>query len=362
MRLNVFLSSARKEVDVSFLAKILFNVRKENFILFNLPKRTSLSIKGSVLAALVIGPLLVASNDAPEIVESAPSALFVNRVQDAASRSFEREPLTFSKVQIVNDDSSEIILSNKSSLKEALIDNDFVLEDNQSLNVSLDTALTEDETLVVTVETLTDEILTVEESVPFASTRVEDASLLKGVEEITQAGVEGKTSATYRVTSNQEDVEISREIIAKSAPVAPVEEIIKVGVKEPVVEKPKPVAPPVNTDASNTPVPGPAVSVDPGSSRAIAKDMVLARNWSESEFQCLDSLWQKESNWNSTAENRSSGAYGIPQSLPGSKMASVGDDWRTNPATQITWGLNYIEGRYGTPCGAWQHSKNKGWY
>ena len=73
-------------------------------------------------------------------------------------------------------------------------------------------------------------------------------------------------------------------------------------------------------------------------------------------------LVQRESNWNPTAQNPSSGAYGIPQSLPGSKMASVGSDWRTNPATQITWGLNYISGRYGTPCGALAHSNSVGWY
>lgn len=96
--------------------------------------------------------------------------------------------------------------------------------------------------------------------------------------------------------------------------------------------------------------------------RGIAQGMVAARGWSDSEFQCLVSLWQRESNWNPYAENPSSGAYGIPQSLPGSKMASAGDDWRTNPVTQITWGLGYIANRYGSPCGAWAHSEAVGWY
>lgn len=82
----------------------------------------------------------------------------------------------------------------------------------------------------------------------------------------------------------------------------------------------------------------------------------------EAEFQCLVNLWNRESRWNYRAENRSSGAYGIPQALPGSKMASAGDDWRTNPETQINWGLGYIAARYGTPCGAWQHSEEIGWY
>ena len=80
------------------------------------------------------------------------------------------------------------------------------------------------------------------------------------------------------------------------------------------------------------------------------------------QFPCLDRLWNKESGWNPKAHNRSSGAYGIPQALPGTKMASVGSDWQTNPVTQIKWGLGYIEGRYGTPCKAWTHSQNEGWY
>ena len=80
------------------------------------------------------------------------------------------------------------------------------------------------------------------------------------------------------------------------------------------------------------------------------------------QFPCLDKLWTRESHWNTKASNSSSGAYGIPQALPGSKMATFGDDWRTNPATQIKWGLNYIAQVYGTPCGAWAHSQATGWY
>ena len=117
------------------------------------------------------------------------------------------------------------------------------------------------------------------------------------------------------------------------------------------------------------PPPKPAASVapaagvpDPGTAKAIAFDMVTARGWGQSEYDCLVALWNKESHWNVYAHNVRSGAYGIPQALPGSKMATAGADWATNPATQITWGLGYIAGRYGTPCGAWGHSQLKGWY
>ena len=80
------------------------------------------------------------------------------------------------------------------------------------------------------------------------------------------------------------------------------------------------------------------------------------------QWAYLDALWQRESGWNQLADNPTSSAYGIPQSLPGSKMAVVGDDWRTNPETQIRWGLAYIAARYGRPEGAWAHSQRLGWY
>ncbi|WP_049568687.1 lytic transglycosylase domain-containing protein [Nocardiopsis sp. SBT366] len=107
----------------------------------------------------------------------------------------------------------------------------------------------------------------------------------------------------------------------------------------------------------------PAAPVPAGSAKEIALQMVLDQGWEADQFHsCLEPLWEKESNWNHQAENSSSGAYGIPQSLPGDKMASHGSDWRTNPATQISWGLSYIKDRYGNPCGAWSHSQANNWY
>jgi hypothetical protein len=96
--------------------------------------------------------------------------------------------------------------------------------------------------------------------------------------------------------------------------------------------------------------------------KAAAQLLVADRGWSAGQFSCLVSLWNRESGWNYRAYNASSGAYGIPQALPGSKMGSIASDWRTNPVTQIRWGLSYISSRYGTPCGAWAHSQSTGWY
>jgi len=94
-----------------------------------------------------------------------------------------------------------------------------------------------------------------------------------------------------------------------------------------------------------------------------AHDLVINKyGWSEYDFQCLVKLWNRESGWNPNAHNKSSGAHGIPQSLPASKMRSEGADYYTNGYTQIRWGLKYIKDRYGSPSKAWQHSQRKGWY
>ncbi len=101
---------------------------------------------------------------------------------------------------------------------------------------------------------------------------------------------------------------------------------------------------------------------EPESAKGFALAHVTERGWNYDQFSCLVKLWERESNWRYNATNKSSGAYGIPQSLPASKMASAGADWRTNPETQIRWGLNYIEGRYGSPCAALVHSDEYNWY
>lgn len=96
--------------------------------------------------------------------------------------------------------------------------------------------------------------------------------------------------------------------------------------------------------------------------QAYAHDLVLSYGWSEYDFECLVKLWNRESSWNLNAVNKRSGACGIPQSLPCSKMKSAGADYRTNYKTQIRWGLNYIKARYGSPANAWGHSQKHHWY
>ncbi len=97
--------------------------------------------------------------------------------------------------------------------------------------------------------------------------------------------------------------------------------------------------------------------------REIARQlMATTYGWGDAQFQCFDNIIMHESKWSITATNPTSGAYGIPQALPGSKMATAGADWKTNPATQITWALGYVKARYSTPCGAWSFKSAHGWY
>ncbi|PWD51967.1 hypothetical protein C8046_16275 [Serinibacter arcticus] len=206
---------------------------------------------------------------------------------------------------------------------------------------------------------VTDQVVT-----PHEVEERKSSTMLEGETRVVQEGVDGDERVTSEV-SLVDGVEVSRTTVVAVRTSTAVTEIVEVGTRKPVVA----AAPRATTSGSGTPAPAtpaepaaPLTPADPGSNRAIAQELLSARGWDSAQWSCLDSLWQKESNWNHLAKNKSSGAYGIPQSLPGNKMASVGSDWQTNPATQITWGLNYIEGRYGNPCGAWDHSKRKNWY
>jgi resuscitation-promoting factor RpfB len=134
---------------------------------------------------------------------------------------------------------------------------------------------------------------------------------------------------------------------------------LAVTVPPPAPPPPKPTEP--APPAAAAPVATMTVPAPSGSAQQIALAMLASYGWSSSQFGCLDPLWARESGWNVYASNPD-GAYGIPQAMPGSKMASAGPDWQTDAATQIRWGLNYIQAIYGSPCSAWSHEEATGWY
>ena len=145
---------------------------------------------------------------------------------------------------------------------------------------------------------------------------------------------------------------VSTNTLASYVKKAPVNKVVLVGTK--VVSTP-------SSSSSSSSASAPAnygTTAPVGEAQAYAHEQVKARGWSESEFTCLVQLWQRESGWRTNAHNPS-GAHGIPQALPGSKM---GPGWENDYKVQINWGLGYIQGRYSTPCGAWAHSNSTGWY
>ncbi|MGN7702457.1 ubiquitin-like domain-containing protein [Cellulosimicrobium sp. ES-005] len=249
-----------------------------------------------------------------------------------------RDPIrvsTLKTVHVAVDGAVMPITTAEPTVRGVLATAGIVLAEGDSTSAPLDAAAVDG--MLVLVSRAAASATTVTEVLPFTTEEVEDPNLPKGHRVVVQSGRVGEATTTYAVQTLG-GAEVSRTVLTRTVTTEPRNEIIKVG----------------TMDVS--------VSVDPGSARAIGRSLAAQRGWGDDEFTCLDKLWTKESNWRVDADNPSSSAYGIPQALPGSKMSSAGADWRTNPATQITWGLGYIEGRYGTPCAAWSHSVAKGWY
>ena len=260
-----------------------------------------------------------------------------------ASRSepLGREPLRISttkSLHVLVDGQDVPVTTAAATVGEVLSDAGVELGSKDTTSAPLGAAAVDD--MVVVVNRGKSSTSHVTQVVAFDSKKTEDPSLPKGQKVVKTAGRVGTIERVYKVATKG-GVEVSRTLVSQKVTAEPVDEVVLVGTMT---------------------VPDPStVVVSPGSAQAIAKAMVADRGWDSSQFSCLVSLWNRESGWRVTAANPS-GAYGIAQAKPGSKMASVGSDWRTNAKTQITWGLGYIADRYGTPCGAWAHSQATGWY
>lgn len=219
------------------------------------------------------------------------------------------------------------------TVRQAIADSGLYFGPHDKLSVPLTSAIHDNE--VITVKRVSYGRQVQQVATPFGVTKQNDPTNYVGVDSTVTAGRNGVSRVTYQLVY-VDGVLTARVPISTVVVVPPVNQVDRIGSKQPTM---------VPADAA----------------QAIAARMVAARGWDDSQFSCLVSLWNKESGWRTDAAN-ASGAYGIPQALPGSKMASVGADWQTNAVTQITWGLNYISGVYGTPCSAWAHSQATNWY
>lgn len=206
----------------------------------------------------------------------------------------------------------------------------------------------------VTITRVETRVITEEVVDAHGSTKVDDAALAKGTTKVETEGKDGISANTYEIRV-ENGKEVARTLTFSAVKQARVDEVVKVGTSESAAAV-------AGASADGSGAAAVASVVPAGTAQEIASGMLSAYGWGQDQFSCLVTLWNRESNWNHLAENSSSGAYGIPQALPGSKMASAGADWQTNPATQIRWGLGYIEGRYGSPCAALGHSNSRGWY
>ncbi len=217
---------------------------------------------------------------------------------------------------------------------EMLDEKDVQLGENDRVVPSLETTITPD--IKVQVWREGKQTVSVEEEVDFPVETIKDADRPLGYREVRTPGVKGLRNVTYEITV-KDGVESDRVEIASLETKAPVKQVEVIGAKLPT---------PTN----------------PSENQVLGKAMMLQAGYGEDQWPCLYNLWMRESGWRVNAGNPTSGAYGIPQSLPASKMASHGADYMTSARTQISWGLSYIKGRYGSPCGAWNHFLSNNWY
>lgn len=216
---------------------------------------------------------------------------------------------------------------------DLLKDKNIKTSSSDSLVPSADTPIRPDMKITLTREG--QQIATVDEEIPAPVEYIDDPNLTRGSTVEKEPGAVGKKVVTYELKL-ENGIEVSRTKLQEIVTIQPLKKVVARGSK--------------------------IVISNPSENVKIGEQLAAGRGWTGEQWYCLYQLWQKESGWNTTSGNPSTGAYGIPQALPGSKMGSVGSDWASNPSTQITWGMGYIAGRYSTPCSAWSTSQSRGWY
>ncbi len=225
----------------------------------------------------------------------------------------------------------QIVYTQATSVKQFLQEKKITLGKDDDMSAMDSTPITSN--MALSIWRNGKQTITQEEPVAFETERIQDANRDVGFKQINTPGTDGTKMVTYEIIM-QDGQEVSRTAIQSIVTKAAVKQVETVGSKK--------------------------KGGTPAQNRILGKAMMIEAGFGEDQWSCLDNLWTRESGWDQYKSNYSgSGAYGIPQALPGSKM---GTGWQDDPATQINWGLGYIRGRYGTPCGAWAAFQSKGWY
>jgi uncharacterized protein YabE (DUF348 family) len=247
-------------------------------------------------------------------------------------------------VTIVHDGKREQVSTTEPTVGEMLADLDISVDASDRMSVQPSARVVAGET--VRIQRVSKRLITRTKALPFPVTKRSDSSMAAGKTEIIRPGKRGQLLVTYALVYVDGRM-VGHTKVRSVVVAAPRRQFERVGTKRSTL---------TTASAPNAPAPS------PGTARAIARELLANRGWGDAQYNCLVTLWDHESGWRVHAANPS-GAYGIPQALPGSKMSSAGSDWQNSASTQIKWGLGYIASRYGTPCGAWSSwQANGGWY
>ena len=240
-------------------------------------------------------------------------------------------------VTVIHDGETQHVSSTDTTVGGLLRDISVTVGPRDRISIPQTSALTRGE--VIRIQRVGEKTLSKTKKIAYSTEHQKDPKLALGKSKLTRKGRAGKLRITYSVIYI-DGKESARTVLSKVTVRQPQSKIISVGT-QPAMQR--------DTSANTTSI-GPPT---PGSNKAIARQLLAKRGWgSSAQYSCLVQMWDRESGWQTDAANPS-GAYGIPQALPGSKMAAAGANWQTDATTQITWGLDYIAERYGTPCDAW---------
>jgi resuscitation-promoting factor RpfB len=259
-------------------------------------------------------------------------------------------------VTVVHDGTSEQVTTTDATVGQLLDDLQISVSDSDRVSPAPAAALGDG--MTVRIQRVATRLVYRVQTTPFPTRKVRDAELFTGTTKVVHPGKVGKVRITYSVVY-VDGRPVGRTKIRSVTLGAPAPRVVKVGTKRIVHERTSGTT--SGTTSATSSVPS-APAPSPGTAKAIARELLAKRGWGDDQYSCLVTLWNHESGWRVHAANPS-GAYGIPQALPGSKMASAGPDWQNSAETQIKWGLGYIESRYDTPCGAWSSWQAQGgWY
>ncbi|MBM6699621.1 G5 domain-containing protein [Bifidobacterium pullorum subsp. saeculare] len=324
------------------------NHRKNTPTLKSLSKRQWMKFSAAVAGiALVAAAGVVSTRFFYQSQDTGTSQItaFSATAPQAASRGTAREGLrgadagTSYVTVVINGDKTTVLGSDFTDVKSVLQAGGILLDPDDTVEPSLDTKVTE--STVVTINRAGADVETAETPIPFNEVRKETASLPKGTEKVEQEGAQGVMETTSLVTRAGDKV-ISSNPITSYVKTAPVDKVILVGTGSTHV-------------SSGSAGASLGTTVPASEMQQWAHDYLLSSGYSEADFSAAVYIINHESGWNPTAKNPSSGAYGLPQALPGSKMASAGADWATNYQTQFKWFVNYCNARYGSIQGAYNY-------